>query len=106
MRTGTHCLTSSGVYHSGPAYADALVGFEHKAGGLTVPKGGVVVLEKHFHVVVSTTEDMSDASEEERGQEDKARARPLASAGQPGAASEEGFHQVRLCFFRREEQVM
>lgn len=43
----------------GLPYADALVGFEHKAGGLTVPKvGGVVVLEKHVPVVVSATEDL------------------------------------------------
>ena len=43
----------------GLPYADALVGFEHKAGGLTVPKvGGVVVLEKHVPVLVSATEDL------------------------------------------------
>lgn len=49
----------------GLPYADALVGFEHKAGGLTVPKvGGVVVLEKHFPVVVSATEDLGERKQE------------------------------------------
>ena len=62
----------------GLPFADALVGFDHKAGGLTVPKvGGVVVLQKHYSVVQAATEDLGDRKEEKI--QEKTQKRVLAN---------------------------
>ena len=59
-------------------FADALVGFDHKAGGLTVPTvGGVVVLHKHQSIIKAALEDLGDRKDMKK--EEKRQKRALAN---------------------------